>query len=252
VTFDKEGERHYKLLLSQTDKSSLIAVVGGTPQPPEPSLRVMNNFAFFESRIAERKGDLAPVCKGLAKLMVVDLALSRDQDNPQLIFESMNSTGRELSQADLIRNFILMGLEPQMQTKLYEEYWRPIEVDFGQEAYDTHFDAFMRHYLTVKTGEIPRLDEVYEVGRPGFDGGSVSWRIVSSKEGVSATCRDHRSIRRSSASVPCAWRVSRRARSARQRVTSACTPRPCASGYARTRRTTAAAPTGWRAPSARS
>ena len=102
------------------------------------------------------------MCKGLAKLVIVDIALNRDQDNPQLIFESMNSTGRELSQADLIRNFILMGLEPQLQTQLYEQYWRPMEVDFGQEAYGTHFDGFMRHYLTVKTGEIPNVREVYE------------------------------------------------------------------------------------------
>ena len=94
--------------------------------------------------------------------MIVDISLNRDQDNPQLIFESLNSTGRELSQADLIRNFILMGLEPQLQTKLYEQYWRPMEVDFGQEAYATHFDSFMRHYLTVKTGEIPNVREVYE------------------------------------------------------------------------------------------
>ena len=94
--------------------------------------------------------------------MVVDISLNRDQDNPQLIFESMNSTGRELTQADLIRNFILMGLEPSLQTKLYDQYWRPMEVDFGQEAYGTHFDGFMRHYLTVKTGEIPNLREVYE------------------------------------------------------------------------------------------
>jgi predicted transport protein len=76
--------------------------------------------------------------------------------------ESLNSTGRELSQADLIRNFILMGLEPQLQSRLYEQYWRPMEVDFGQEAYATHFDSFMRHYLTVKTGEIPNVREVYE------------------------------------------------------------------------------------------
>ena len=68
--------------------------------------------SLFTELLAGQKGDLAPVCKGLAKLVVVDIALSRDQDNPQLIFESMNSTGRELSQADLIRNFILMGLEP--------------------------------------------------------------------------------------------------------------------------------------------
>ena len=116
----------------------------------------------FESWIADCKDDLASVCKGLAKLVVVDIALSRDQDNPQLIFESMNSTGRELTQADLIRNFILMGLEPELQTSLYKKFWRPMEVDFGQDAYGTHFDGFMRHYLTVKTGEIPNVNEVYE------------------------------------------------------------------------------------------
>jgi predicted transport protein len=55
-----------------------------------------------------------------------------------------------------------MGLEPQLQTRLYEQYWRPMEVDFGQEAYATHFDSFIRHYLTVKTGEIPNVREVYE------------------------------------------------------------------------------------------
>jgi predicted transport protein len=55
-----------------------------------------------------------------------------------------------------------MGLEPQLQTKLYEQYWRPMEVDFGQEAYATHFDAFMRHYLTFKTGDIPNVHEVYD------------------------------------------------------------------------------------------
>jgi uncharacterized protein with ParB-like and HNH nuclease domain len=159
---EETGERHYKLLLSQTDKASLTAIAGSTEQPKEPSLRVTENFQLFEELIGGCKGDLLAVCKGLAKLVVVDVALNRDQDNPQLIFESMNSTGRELSQADLIRNFILMGLEPQLQTRLYEQFWRPMEVDFGQEAYGTHFDGFMRHYLTVKTGEIPNVREVYE------------------------------------------------------------------------------------------
>jgi uncharacterized protein with ParB-like and HNH nuclease domain/predicted transport protein len=159
---EEDGERRYKLLLSQTDKDSLIAIVGGNGQPKESSLRVMQNFALFETWIAESKSNLAAVCKGLAKLIVVDVMLSRDQDNPQLIFESMNSTGRELSQADLIRNFILMGLKPQLQTQLYQHFWRPIEVDFGQEAYSAYFDSFMRHYLTVKTGEIPNVREVYE------------------------------------------------------------------------------------------
>jgi len=103
-----------------------------------------------------------PLCKGLAKLVIVDIALSRERDNPQLIFESMNSTGRELSQADLIRNFILMDLEPAHQTKLYEDHWRPMEVAFGQEAYSSQFDGFMRHYLTLKSGAIPNVKAVYE------------------------------------------------------------------------------------------
>src|SRR5688572_18652945 len=156
------GERYFKLLLSQTDDASLKAIVKNTEQPQEPSLRVTRNFALFAELLAAQKGDLTPVCRGLAKLVVVDIALSRDQDNPQLIFESMNSTGKELSQADLVRNYILMGLEPGLQTRLYEEYWRPMEQDFGQEAYGTEFDGFMRHYLTFRTGEIPREREVYE------------------------------------------------------------------------------------------
>jgi uncharacterized protein with ParB-like and HNH nuclease domain/predicted transport protein len=159
---EEEGERHFKLILSQTDKASLTSIVGGSPPPKDPSLRVTENFEFFREMINSQKGDLATICKGLAKLVVVDIALNRDQDNPQLIFESMNSTGRELTQADLIRNYILMGLEPQLQTQLYEQYWRPMEVDFGQAAYGAYFDSFMRHYLTVKTGEIPNVREVYE------------------------------------------------------------------------------------------
>lgn len=157
---EEEGERHYKLILSQTDKQSLVAILNGSEQPPESSLRVTQNFGLFEKWLED--ADLETVCKGIAKLMVVDVALTRDQDNPQLIFESMNSTGKELSQADLIRNFVLMGLEPKLQTRLYENYWRPMELNFGQEAYGTHFDAFMRHYLIVKTGEIPRLNEIYD------------------------------------------------------------------------------------------
>ncbi|MCP4308848.1 MAG: DUF262 domain-containing protein [bacterium] len=158
----EDGERAYKLLLTQTDKQTLLSLVEQKPPPVEESIRLSDNFEFFEEQIQGLKGELEPLCRGLAKLMVVDIALSRDQDNPQLIFESMNSTGRELSQADLIRNFILMGLEPKHQSRLYEDHWRPMEVAFGQEAYGQHFDGFMRHYLTVRTEEIPRVNDVYE------------------------------------------------------------------------------------------
>ncbi len=158
----EEGERGFKLLLTQTDKASLLALVQQKAQPTDQSLRVTENFAFFEEQVQNLGADLPALCHGLAKLVVVDIALSRDQDNPQLIFESMNSTGRELSQADLIRNYILMGLEPAHQTRLYEDHWRPMEVGFGQEGYGSHFDSFMRHYLTLKTGEIPNVRAVYE------------------------------------------------------------------------------------------
>jgi len=159
---EEDGERHFKLILSQTDRPSLISILQNAPQPKDNSIRIRENYKLFREWLAGKKNGLEDVCKGIAKLMVVDISLDRDQDNPQLIFESMNSTGRELSQADLIRNFILMGLEPELQSRLYEHYWRPMELAFGQEAYTTHFDAFMRHYLTVRTGEIPKVGEVYE------------------------------------------------------------------------------------------
>ncbi|CAM8660720.1 COG1479 Uncharacterized conserved protein [Comamonadaceae bacterium] len=158
---DEDGERHFKLILSETDKDTLLAILQNTPLPAEASSRITENYALFQELIAANQGELEAICQGLAKLVIVDVSLDRAQDNPQLIFESMNSTGLELSQADLIRNFILMGLEPKLQTELYKTYWRPMERAFGQAAYVVHFDAFMRHYLTAKTGDIPNVREVY-------------------------------------------------------------------------------------------
>jgi uncharacterized protein with ParB-like and HNH nuclease domain/predicted transport protein len=158
----EEGELQYKLLLSQTDKTSLVALLGQHALPADHSMRIKQNFDYFVGRVSENRGEIVALCQGLAKLVIVDISLDRDADNPQEIFESLNSTGRELSQADLIRNFILMGLEPELQTTLYDHYWRPIEIDFGQEGYAAYFDSFMRHYLTVKTGEIPNVRAVYE------------------------------------------------------------------------------------------
>ena len=183
---DEKGERRFKLLLTQTDKQSLLALIQQQPEPDETSFLITENFKFFEQKVrALGPTKLAQLCQGLAKLMIVDIALSRDQDNPQLIFESMNSTGRELSQADLIRNFILMGLKPDHQTRLYNDYWRPMEIAFGQEAYGTHFNGFMRHYLTFKMGEIPNVRAVYEA----FKGHA---RSSMAKGGVDALVADVR------------------------------------------------------------
>ncbi len=159
---EEEDDMSYKLILSQTDKDSLTAILDNREQPKDYSVRITENFSLFEKWIHECKDDLTILCNGLNKLIMVDIALHRGQDNPQLIFESMNSTGKELNQADLIRNYILMGLEPHIQTKLYKEFWHPMEEDFGQNIYTKQFDSFMRHYLTVKTREIPKIDDVYD------------------------------------------------------------------------------------------
>lgn len=157
------GDRKYKLLLSQNDRNTYISIIEQREYPKESSIRIKNIFEYFTSKIDKlSENDIQNLCLGLLKLFIVDISLNRDQDNPQLIFESMNSTGKDLSQADLIRNFMLMRLEGDIQKRLYEDYWRPMELEFGQEAYDSHFDSFMRHYLTMKTGNIPKISEVYE------------------------------------------------------------------------------------------
>ena len=159
---EEDGHDRFKLLLTQTDAQTLLAIVDQKPLPEPCSIRIRDNFNFFEKKVKQLGENIAPLCKGLEKLILVDISLSRDHDNPQLIFESMNSTGLELSQADLIRNYVLMGLEPERQEMLYNTYWRPMESAFGQDAYSKHFDGFMRHYLTIKTGDIPKIGQVYE------------------------------------------------------------------------------------------
>lgn len=159
---EETGERRHKLILTQTDKTTMLALTAQQPIPHLSSIRVIENFDFFVDRIGKLdETGLRTLCRGLSKLMIVEVALQRGQDNPQLIFESMNSTGLALSQADLIRNFVLMGQQPHEQTRLYLSYWRPMEERFGQEAYNWAFDGFMRHYLTLKTGHIPKIDAVY-------------------------------------------------------------------------------------------
>lgn len=158
---EEDGELRYKLLLTQTDKDTLIRTVDGKSLPPRFSRRIADNFRFFQDQL-KKQTDLALVYHGLAKLIIVDISLNREHDNPQLIFESLNSTGLELSQADLIRNYVLMGLEPKDQEELYNDHWYPMEQSFGQVNYVQLFDRFMRDYLTVKTGSIPNISEVYE------------------------------------------------------------------------------------------
>ena len=93
-------------------------------------------------------------------MQIVSIVLDPAQDNPQLIFEALNAKGLDLSEVDLIRNYLLMGQDPDSQTRLYNDLWFPIEDRFRNK--DTQFKRFMRHYLTLKTRKIPKLSDIYK------------------------------------------------------------------------------------------
>ncbi|QDY54987.1 DUF262 and DUF1524 domain-containing protein [Helicobacter pylori] len=161
INSDEKGDKKFKLILSEPDRDTLLSLIDKNKRKPsEPSSKIMENFKLFEEWIRKNTDKLETIFKGLDKLMVVEISLERSKDNPQLIFESMNSTGKDLTQTDLIKNYILMGLEPEKQEIFYKKYWRAMEEDFKQN--ETLFNQFVRHYLTIKTREIPNINKVYE------------------------------------------------------------------------------------------
>jgi uncharacterized protein with ParB-like and HNH nuclease domain len=118
---------------------------------------IYRNYLFLKNKMdnfANHKG----LFNGFKKLFVVHIALNRRDDNPQLIFESINSTGVSLSQADLIRNFLLMDKEANKQNELFEMFWLKIEENLTSE----NISMFVRDYLTMKQNKIPNKDDTYE------------------------------------------------------------------------------------------
>lgn len=156
---EEENELRYKLLLTRRDKETFINLVKGIDLGDSKSQRIYENYEFFKSKI--NLHNVVSVYNGVLRLFIVDVALEKDKDNPQLIFESMNSTGLDLSQADLIRNYVLMGQEINLQTELYEKYWFPMEQSYGND-YASRFDWFIRDYLSLKMNAIPKIGRVYE------------------------------------------------------------------------------------------
>ena len=126
------------------------------------SSKIINAFNYFDNRITNKNFD--DVQDGLRKLMFAEIVLDRNCDDPQKIFEGLNSTGLDLSQADLIRNYILIGYKPKKQEELYEQYWKVIETHAKDEdGNDTKVDAsaFIRNYITLKDKQIPNKKKVY-------------------------------------------------------------------------------------------
>ncbi|PUD73107.1 DUF262 and DUF1524 domain-containing protein [Helicobacter pylori] len=161
INSNKDGDEKFRLILSESDKDTLLSLIDKSKRKPsEPSVKIVENFELFEKWISENTDKLETIFKGLEKLMIVWIALDKEKDDPQLIFESMNSKGIELTQADLIRNYIVMETEVKKQEDFYNQYWRAMEEDFKQN--EKLFDRFVRHYLTIKTGKIPNEKRVYE------------------------------------------------------------------------------------------
>ncbi len=160
INSDKDGDKKFRLILSESDKDTLLSLIDKDRRnPSEPSSKIVENFKLFEEWVSKNTDKLETIFKGLEKLMIVEIALEKGKDDPQLIFESMNSKGMELAQTDLIRSYIIMETEIEKQEGFYNKYWRAMEEDFKQNK--KLFDRFVRHYLTIKTREIPNINKVY-------------------------------------------------------------------------------------------
>lgn len=168
---DEIDEDRYKLLLNVQDKETYIKLIDNTIfTVNKPATNIIKCYEFFYERIEDfikQHRQVDEIYAGIFKLSLVSISLDKDSDNPQMIFESMNSTGKDLSQTDLLRNYLLMDLTPEKQTRLYKTYWKPMEELFGEDIYKNDlnkFDYFIRDFLTLKsnTGYICKINNVYE------------------------------------------------------------------------------------------
>lgn len=122
-------------------------------QIPDSNLTI--NYKYFYERIQREELSVDELFDAICKLEIINISLNHE-DNPQLIFESLNSTGLDLSEGDKIRNYILMGLPNELQEKYYEKYWNKIEVC---TSYDV--STFVRDYLSIKQQSTPNINSIY-------------------------------------------------------------------------------------------
>ncbi len=157
---NKKGEARYKQILTKSDKETLICLLEEDRELPTPSSPLLDkNYRFFYSQC--KKTNLEIVYRGIERLEIVSIVLDPNRDEPQSIFETLNTKGLELSETDKIRNYLLIGQTADFQTRLYNDLWYPIEQRFRNK--DQQFNRFMRHYLTLKTRKIPKLSDIYRV-----------------------------------------------------------------------------------------
>ncbi len=157
-----EGDvSRYKLWLASGDRNALCSLIERTATINQMSHRIVDNYNWFRDQIASSSVDAQTLYHGINKLLIVDVSLKRGHDDPQRIFESMNTTGLDLIEGDKIRNFVLMKLRPEEQERLYNRSWFPMERRFDLAIAQNEIDLFLRDYLTVRTGTIPNIRSVY-------------------------------------------------------------------------------------------
>ncbi len=159
-----EGNEEEKLKLKLTqdnDKVFKSLIREDSTEMIRDFSRLIENYQYFYDKISVE--DIEKVKRGISKLIYVEISLDRKYDNPQKIFQSLNSTGLALTQSDLIRNYILMDLEPMTQQKIYNDYWKEIEdLTTIKETGESKLSDFIRDYLTIKYRDIPNKNKVFE------------------------------------------------------------------------------------------
>jgi uncharacterized protein with ParB-like and HNH nuclease domain/predicted transport protein len=163
-----QGDAKYKLLLTKSDKPVLCSIVDQQPLTKNSANNINRNYGFFYDCFSE-VDTIERIYQGLQKLKVVEVVLQAEQDDSQSIFESLNSTGVDLSQADLIRNYVLMRQTHEEQTLLYENQWFPMEQLFGG-SYESKFDRFVQDFLTLVTASnsLVKAGDVYPIFKEWF------------------------------------------------------------------------------------
>lgn len=155
--FSKTDDKKIRLRPIKNDNVALAKLFENNPEYFIENSNLTRNYKYFYERIENNEISIEELYKAIQRLMIVDIELINGEDNPQLIFESLNSTGLALTQSDLVRNFILMQEDTKTQDRYYNEYWEHIEKNTNLET-----DNFIRDYLTYKTQNIPpKQNEVY-------------------------------------------------------------------------------------------
>ena len=148
-------DRKLRLKPIKDDCVSFDKLITNDPTEFVESSNITQNYYYFENRIKKNEISIDDLYEAIFRLEIIDIFLDKE-DNPQLIFESLNSTGLDLTEGDKIRNFILMGLDAKTQENYYEQYWNKIE-----KCTDYNVSGFIRNYLTLIQKKIPNINNVY-------------------------------------------------------------------------------------------